>query len=104
LDTINIVFIILFLISLIFTINFLITIKVLKKEILRYKKLLHSCEIQKTNFLKQEDFLYQNIKKNINILKKDIKETDFNISTTIKEDIISALEDIDFYDKSDNND
>ena len=78
--------------------NLKLTIKVLKKEILRYKKIIVSYQTKEANFKNNADLsLYQNIKKNINVLKNDLIETDFNNFDSIKEEIILALEEIDYY-------
>lgn len=53
---------------------------------------------------RQNDVAYQNVKSRINILIKDLEETDFKkFDGDIKMEVINALKDIDFYgDKDDN--
>jgi gas vesicle protein len=43
------------------------------------------------------NFLYKNIKNNINKLYKDVEDTDFSTFENIKDEILSALKDIDSY-------
>lgn len=80
-------------------INLKITIKVLKKEIFRYKKIIIGYEHKEKKFLNDSLLKeqYNNLRKNINKLREDIVGTDFLNNNDIKNDLLLALENIDIY-------
>jgi hypothetical protein len=60
-----------------------------------WEKLVKSKDHNNSN--SDDNLLYDNLKKRINIIIKDIEDTEFNDIPDIKSEIISALKDIDFY-------
>lgn len=82
-----------------YLINLKITIKVLKKEIFRYKKIIIGYEYKEKKFLNDSLLKeqYNNLRKNINKLREDIVDTDFLTNDDVKNDLLLALENIDIY-------
>jgi len=82
-----------------YLINLKITIKVLKKEIFRYKKIIISYDHKEKNFLNDSLLKeqYNNLRKNINKLREDLVDTNFLTNDNIKNDLLLALENIDIY-------
>jgi hypothetical protein len=101
LGAIDIIFIFIILSFILYFINLKITIKVLKKEIFRYKKIIVNYQIKEKNFINNTtgNEKYNSLRKNINDLKLDLVETDFSDFDNVKNDLLLALENIDIYDE-----
>lgn len=83
-----------------YTIDTQMTIKDLVKDRNQFRS--HAWRLLQDNNLKKknpisEDTPYQQLKEKISLLKKDLNDTDFSTFDNIKEEILSALEEIDSY-------
>ena len=99
--TTNIIFSLLILLLILYSVNLNLTVKVLKKEIFRYKKIIFNSQIKEKNFTNgvSDNDKYNSLRKNVYDLMTDLKDTDFSNYEDVKNDLLLALENIDRYDK-----
>lgn len=87
-----------------YSIDTKMTISGIKKDRDAFRNRLWNLMEALSKSQKQNDIAYKNVKSRIDILIKDLEDTDFNsFDGDIKIEVINALRDIDFYGDIDDN-